>query len=110
MSHGKSGGHLLSSETVALTNGKWMKGIFVIAIKFGIISRVRAWKETFGVEGSRLDPICRIILNILQVEADDSLRVWSDDKKICTENVEHCCAKTYSGWYHLAVNKLPFVR
>lgn len=64
---------LLSTHAVAPTDGEWLEGLLVLSVEALVISGVGSRQEPFGMENSRLHPMLRVILDVLQVDADDVL-------------------------------------
>jgi len=63
----------LSAHAVTSTHGEWLEGHLVLAIEALVVSRVRLGQEPFRVENTRLHPVVRVVLDVLQVHADDVL-------------------------------------
>lgn len=64
---------LLPAHTIPSTNGKRLKRLLVILIETLLVSRIGVGQESFGMENARLHPVVEIILDVLQIHADDVL-------------------------------------
>lgn len=60
---------LLPAHTVSRSDGKRLKGIFVVFQESGVKSRVGFREEAFWMEDTGLNPAFRGVLDVLEVDA-----------------------------------------
>lgn len=63
----------LSAHAVTSTHGERLEGHLVLSIEALVVSRVGLGQKSFRVKNARLDPVVRVILDVLQIHADDVL-------------------------------------
>lgn len=66
-------GDSLATHAVPPTHGERLKGQLVLFIEALFVSRVGLGQEALRVENAGLDPVGRVVLDVLQVHADDVL-------------------------------------
>ena len=63
----------LSTNAVASADREWLERGFVIFFEAWIVSRIILGKKTLRVEDARFHPIVGVIVDILEVDTNDSL-------------------------------------
>ena len=64
---------LLPTHTVSPTYGKRLERLFIILIETLLVPRITFGQESLRMENARLHPVVRIVLDVLQIHADDVL-------------------------------------
>lgn len=65
--------NLLPAHAVPSAHGERLESLLVVLLEALLVPRVGFGQESFGVEDAGLLPVVEIVLDVLQVHADDVL-------------------------------------